>query len=362
MEILNLKLTNFRNFNKIKLNFSSNLNLIVGNNGSGKTNLIESINVLALTRTFRNVYDSILIKDAEEKSIIEAEIKTKIINKFKIEITKEGKKAQINSTKITKLSDYISKILIVTFSSNDLKLIKDSPSIRRKLLNIEISQINNVYLKYLNEYNKVLKQRNAYLKTLYTNKTQSYEYLHILTNKLIDYGLIIYNERVKFINLINENISVIYEQITKTKFLSVKYKSDYENYNKEKLFNKYEKQIEKDIILGKTSIGIHTDDIEFNIENKNLREYGSEGQQKNAIIALKLSEILIIKKLKNENPIFLIDDLYSELDKYKIRNILDYLDPKLQTFITVTDLNKVSKKIRENAKIYYIKDGEVIEK
>ena len=118
----------------------------------------------------------------------------------------------------------------------------------------------------------------------------------------------------------------------------------------------------KQITDGKTSIGIHTDDIEFNIENKNLREYGSEGQQKNAIIALKLSEILIIKKLKNENPIFLIDDLYSELDKYKIRNILDYLDPKLQTFITVTDLNKVSKKIRENAKIYYIKDGEVIEK
>lgn len=363
MEIHSLKLLNFRNYNNITLNFSKKLNLIVGNNGSGKTNIIEAINILALTKTFRNVFDTVLIKQNEEKSIIEGKIKSKIINNFKIEITKNGKKAQINKNKIIKLSDYISKILIVTFSSNDLKMIKDSPNIRRKLLNIEISQLNNNYLKYLNEYNKIIKQRNAYLKTLYINKTHSTDFLNILTDRLIYYGLLICDERNKFINLINENIGIIFSKINKNNDnLKIIYNSDYLDQTQEKLLIKYNKSIERDIMLGKTNIGIHTDDIIFQLNNNNMRDYSSEGQQKNAIISLKLSEIEIIKKLKKENPILLIDDLYSELDKNKIKNILELLDPNLQTIITVTDLNKVSKKIRENAKIFYIKDGEVIEK
>lgn len=361
MEILNLKLTNFRNFRNLNLEFSSKINLIIGNNGSGKTNLIEAINLLALTKTFRNVFDNVLIKNNCKSATIKGDVKSQIINNFQLEITKEGKKVKINGNNINKFSDYISKILIVTFSSNDLKLIKDSPNTRRKLLNIEISQLNNNYLRHLNEYNKIIKQRNAFLKILYTNKTVSLDYLNILTEKLIDYGLNIYKERKKFIDLINELISSIYENIANNKTLKVIYKSEFFN-TKEYLLEKYKKNLEKDIILGKTLVGIHTDDIEFKIDDLNLKDYGSEGQQKNAILAFKFSEIKIIEKLKNEKPILLIDDLYSELDKSKIKNILNLIDCQNQTFITVTDLNKVNKKIKELAKIIIIKNGEVREK
>lgn len=362
MEILNLKLTNFRNFIFTEVSFSKKINLIIGNNGSGKTNLIEAIHVLALTKTFRNVYDSVLINENSKLAVIEGTINSKIKNKYQIEISQQGKKAKINNNNISKLSDYISKILLVTFSSNDIKLITDNPSVRRKLLNIEISQLNNIYLKYLNEYNKIMKQRNAFLKILYTNRNTSIDYLNILTDKLIDYGIKIHVERQKFIDLLNNDIDEIYFDITNQKGLKIVYKSDYLNKTKDELLEKYKKTLEKDIIFGKTSIGIHMDDIEFNVDNKNLRDYGSEGQQKNAIIALKLCEIYIIKQQKKENPILLIDDLYSKLDKNKIKQVLNKLDLNIQTIITVTDLNKVNKKIREEAKIIYIKNGEVIEK
>lgn len=359
MEILNLKLVNFRNFSKINLKFSKSLNLIIGNNGSGKTNLIEAINILALTKTFRNVYDNVLIKKNEQSAIITGEVKGKIVNKYQIEITKEGKKAKINNNNINRLSDYISKILIVTFSSNDLKLIKDSPSTRRKIINIIISQLNNDYIKYLNEYTKLNKQRNSFLKVLYTNKTISLDYLDILTSKMIDNGLKVFEERKRIIDLINLKIGDYYKKITKNDKLKINYKSDYENKTKDQLINLYQKNIEKEITLGKTIIGIHADDIEFILDDNNIKDFGSEGQQKNAIIALKMCEINLIKELKKEIPILLIDDLYSELDKNKIKNILDNLDLSMQIFITVTDLNKVNKNLRQQANILRIRDGEV---
>ncbi len=359
MEILNLKLVNFRNFSKINLKFSKSLNLIIGNNGSGKTNLIEAINILALTKTFRNVYDNVLIKKNEQSAIITGEVKGKIVNKYQIEITKEGKKAKINNNNINRLSDYISKILIVTFSSNDLKLIKDSPSTRRKIINIIISQLNNDYIKYLNEYTKLNKQRNSFLKVLYTNKTISLDYLDILTSKMIDNGLKVFEERKRIIDLINLKIGDYYKKITKNDKLKINYKSDYENKTKDQLINLYQKNIEKEITLGKTIIGIHADDIEFILDDNNIKDFGSEGQQKNAIIALKMCEIDLIKELKKEIPILLIDDLYSELDKNKIKNILDNLDLSMQIFITVTDLNKVNKNLRQQANILRIRDGEV---
>lgn len=359
MYISKIKLKNFRNFTSLNLNFSNKLNLIIGNNGSGKTNLVEAIYVLALTKTFRNVVDNVLIKDDQDESIITGTIKSNIVHNYQIEITKKGKKAKINSNSIKKLSDYISNILIVFFSTNDFKLINDSPNLRRKLLNIEISQLNNNYINYLKEYNNIVKQRNAYLKILYTNRTTSVDYLNILTEKMIDYGLLIMTERKKFINYVNNYIENIFDHITGINHLKIIYKSDYLDKEKEELLNKHKKNNEKDIIFGKTLIGIHRDDIEFNINGKNLKDYGSEGQQKNAIISFKLSEVKIFQEIKNQDPILIIDDLYSELDNKKIHNILKIIDEKIQTIITITDLNKVKKDIRLKANIIKINNGEV---
>ena len=356
MQIIDLRLVNFRNYSNINLRFNNRLNLIIGNNGSGKTNLIESIYVLALSKSFRTSIDSILIKEGNSSAKIEGTIKNTVNDKYLLLIENDGKKVRINGTKVTRLSDYISKINVILFSPNDLRIIKDTPSLRRKMLNIEISQLNNIYLKHLQDYNKLIKQRNSYLKTLGVNGYASYEYLDILTNSLVDAGLFVYQKRKEFINLLNEKINDLYFKITNKKGLYLEYISDYDNKTKEELSKVYQKGLERDLMFGKTHIGIHHDDICFKLEEKDLKEYGSEGQQKNAIISLKLAEISIFYNLKKTYPILILDDLFSELDIEKINNILSLLDDNVQTFITTTELNKVNNTVFNNCKVFKITD------
>ena len=188
MQITNLKLTNFRNYNLLNLNFSNRLNIFYGDNGSGKTNILESIYVLALTKSFRTINDKNIIKNAEVKTKVEGEILDKRKIKYSIEISSDGKKVKINNNNILKLSDYISSINVVLFNPNDLDMIKTTPSFRRKCLNMDLSQLDNSYLKLLNTYNKILKQRNSYLKTMYINSLAQEDYLNILTDNLIEIG------------------------------------------------------------------------------------------------------------------------------------------------------------------------------
>ena len=325
MKIQHLKLLNFRNYEKMEVSFSSNYNIIFGNNGSGKTNLVESIYVLALTKSFRGTVDKILLMNSKDVCRIEGEVSDKYTNKYKLIIKDGGKKVKINDTKVDKLSDYISKISVVLFNPDDLRFIKDSPTVRRKAINLEISQINNGYLKNLNMYNKLLKQRNSYLKTTNINANSSSEYLTILTNKLIDYGEQIYLSRKKYVDLLNQRIGDLYNSICGIKDLKLEYVSDFKNFDKEKILKKYVDNLNRDIILGKTSIGVHHDDIKFKLEGFNIKDYGSEGQQKNAIIAYKLTELEIFYQLRGNYPILILDDLFSELDRFKINNILNLL-------------------------------------
>ena len=179
MQILNLKLLNFRNYSKLELDFSPNKNIIIGKNGMGKTNIVEAIYVLALTKSFRGQSDNILIKNDEDMMRVSADIKSTFIDNYQIVITKDEKRASINKNRVKRLSDYVSNINVVLFSVDDLRLIKDTPSTRRKLINIELSQVNNEYLNLVNTYNKLIKQRNSYLKTILFNNYASRDYLEI---------------------------------------------------------------------------------------------------------------------------------------------------------------------------------------
>ena len=360
MEIVNLKLLNFRNYENLELNFSPFKNIIIGKNGMGKTNIVEAIYVLALTKSFRGQSDDVLIKTGEKTLRIDGDIKSSFIDNYKVIISKTEKKVKINNNVIKRFSDYVSNINIVLFSVDDLKLIKDTPSTRRKLINIELSQINNEYLNLLNTYNKLIKQRNFYLKTLMMNSYASKEYLEIMTDRIIDIGLNIYNYRKDFIDKINQIIEEIYYKISNSSGLKVNYLSDFA-LKKEEIKKKYKQFLEKDINFGKTHIGIHHDDFIFSKNNENLKDYGSEGEQKNAVISFKLSELEIFKTLKKEKPILILDDLFSELDKEKINNILNYVDEEVQTFITTTELNKIKKKILLNCKIFKVINGKVEE-
>ncbi|MBO5474960.1 MAG: DNA replication/repair protein RecF [Bacilli bacterium] len=361
MQILDLKLLNFRNYEKLELQFNPYKNIIIGKNGMGKTNIVEAIYVLALTKSFRGSKENVIIKYNTDLARIEGTIKDKYKDTYKVIIKNNEKKVKINNTNIDRISDYISRINIVLFTSEDLKLIKDTPNTRRKLINIELSQFSNDYLKILTMYNKVLKQRNSYLKLLYVNGNASKDYFDILTNQLIEIGMKVNKYRADFIDNISKYIEVNYEKITKKSGLKLVYKSDFLNKSKEELIKIYKRELNRDITLGKTNIGVHRDDYEFYLNDKNLKDYGSEGEQKNAVISLKLAEINIFKEEKNVNPILILDDLFSELDQQKINNILKFISEDIQTFVTTTDLKKVSKKLMENSKVFKVDNGNVME-
>ena len=360
MKITSLKVNNFRNYKKLVLDFNPSKNIIIGKNGMGKTNIVEAIYVLALTKSFRGSKDDVIIKYDEDITKVEGTIVDEYKQDYKIVISRdENKKVWINKKKIPKLVDYLSNINIVLFTVDDLKLVKDTPNTRRKLINIELSQFSNEYLKITTLYNKLLKQRNSYLKTLYLNGNASREYLDIITSKLIEYGMKIYEYRYNFIEDISKYITDNYKKITGLDNLKLVYKSDFMNKDLKEIEKLYKKNENRDITTGITNIGVHRDDYDFILDEKVLKDYGSEGEQKNAVIALKMAEIEIFKDKKNIIPILILDDLFSELDKTKINNIFKFIDNDIQTFITTTELTKLSKKLRENSKIFVVNDGVV---
>lgn len=361
MKILNIKLVNFRNYEKLNLNFNLKKNIIIGKNGMGKTNIVEAIYMLAFTRSFRASKDELTIKTDADCLKIEGIVDNGNKNKYQITLNRDGKKVSINDSNIRRISDYLSRINIIMFNSEDLKLIKDSPSIRRKLINIELSQFSNEYLKYLSNYLLILKQRNSYLKTLYLNGNASREYLNILTEQLVDVGISLMNYRKKFVDSINKYLSSIYEKISKISNLRLEYNSTFKDKTKDEILKIYKRNLDKDITLGNTYYGVHKDDYEFIVIDKNIKDYGSEGEQKNAIIALKLAELELFKE-KNVKPILILDDLFSELDSEKINNIFKYIDDEIQVFITTTELNKVNRKLKSEYKIFKIMNENIIER
>ncbi len=189
----------------------------------------------------------------------------------------------------------------------------------------------------------------------------SIDYLDILTNQLIELGLKIFNYRKQFIDDISDYISNNYAKITGNSSLRLNYRSDYYDKNKDELLQLYKKEQERDIVLGKTNIGIHHDDYEFILDGYNLKDYGSDGEQKNAVISLKMAEIDIFRNQKGVIPILILDDLFSELDEVKIKNILSFIDNSIQTFVTTTELNKVSDELKSSSKIFSVINGVVEE-
>lgn len=361
MKIVNLKLLNFRNYDYLNLSFSLNNNLIYGKNGSGKTNLVEAIYVLALTKSFRGSLEKVLIMNGKNLTKISGTIKDNIYHNYQVIISLDGKIVKIDEKKEGKISDYISKVNVIMFNPDDLRFIKESPKIRRDKINLDISQLDNDYLKVLNLYNKILKQRNAYLKTMYINNNSSIDYLNILTDKLINYGIILFTKRKWFINAINNKLKKIYEKITGVCDISIDYITNFSNLTVEEIKNNYIKSYQKDMLCGKTTFGIHHDDFIFKYKCNLFKDFASEGQQKNVIISYKLAEIMLFKEYKNTCPILILDDLFSELDNEKIKNILNLLDDDIQTFITTTEIDLVDNNIKNKSKIFYCSNGKIKE-
>ena len=361
LPILKMTLKKYRNYDNLEISFNNNLNIIIGDNAQGKTNLLESIYVLGVTRSFLSGNDRNLIKFENKASLIKGEIFTND-GKINLEvlINENGKVVKVNSKEIKKLSDYISLLNVIVFNSDSIRIFKDSPNSRRKYFNIEISQINKKYLKLLSDYNTILRQRNEFLKVININKEKDMMYLDILNEKYVLLSLEIYNYRKKFIDDINMYLGNSFKYIAGYDNLVIKYASNFSNFDKEIFLKKLNDSLNRDIQYKMTLIGPNRDDFYFLLGDKNLSLYGSQGQIRSAVLALKLSEVKLFSNITGDTPILLLDDMFSELDINKRNNILKYLDRNIQTIITTTDIKNINEKIKEKTNVYEIKEGKII--
>lgn len=359
MFIKKIELDNFRNYNSVTVNLHDKINIFYGENASGKTNLLECIYVLGLTKSHRSFIDNNLIKEGSDFFRLKGLLQKKDMF-YQLEVNNQKKKKiYIDNKEIKKVSDYISLMNIIIFYPEDLEIIKGSPILRRNFIDLDLSQLYSNYINILTEYNKLVKMRNERLKN---NLAISDNYLDILTDYMVDRAINIYKMRLKFINKINEFCPKIYKELTGNDNFYLTYKPCLEILDKEEYLDIFKQNYNREVKNGKTLFGPHLDDLEFYLDGVNLKLYGSQGQQRIAIIAVKLAEIEIFKNYKNENPILLLDDVFSELDIKKRNNLLKYINNNIQTIITTTDLNSIDKKILSEAKIFEIKSGNIIEK
>ena len=366
MKITKLNLVNFRNYSNLAIKFGDGMNIFVGDNAQGKTNILEAITFLALTKSHRlGVHPNVIMFNKNKAKIKGVVKKDKIISKLEINIQENEKKLYVNQTEIRKVADYISNLNVIVFSPDDLEIIKGSPNVRRNLLNIQLSQISKVYLNIYNEYNKLLRTRNEYLKVLFQNSIVDSNYLDIITNKLIEKAIVIYQKRRQYIDLINNNINSYYNDISGENGIVVKYEPniEFESFESEEirktLKHYYKKNYKKELNYGMTLVGPHRDDFSFILNAVNLKFFGSQGQQKTAVLALKLSEISIFDEFLGTKPVLLLDDIFSELDLKKRNRLLKLIHDNIQSIITTTDLKNINKKYLVDAYIYNVKDGKV---
>ncbi|MBF4695432.1 DNA replication/repair protein RecF [Fusibacter ferrireducens] len=366
MKIKSIALKNFRNYNYVHLGFDEHLNIIVGDNAQGKTNLLEALYVCGFGKSFRTTKDSDLVNFNEEITSVKIDIEHdngyQEIIEYRIN-QKNRKEFLVNGVNITKISDLLGTINLVLFYPDDLKLIKESPGERRKFLNRELSHISKIYCLDIIEYNRILMQRNELLKKIFY-KPEHKETLEIWDEQLADKGSKIIMKRMHFIERLGEisreihgNITNHVENLSISYITSVKNLTNYDTI-KDDLIAGFKKNQESDIKRGFTSIGPHRDDIDIKINGINIKSFGSQGQQRTAALSLKLSEIEIIKSEVGEYPILLLDDVMSELDHKRQKDLI-YTLKNVQTIITTTDVKNLLDDYINASKLIKVKGGSI---
>lgn len=376
MKIKSLKLLYFRNYLSTNIEVHPSLNVLVGNNANGKTNIIESIFCLALGKSYRTKSDSECIMFGETATAMSC-----IVNKndreldIMLGINNKGKSAKIAGIKKTKLTDFVGELNVVLFSPEDLQIVKGSPALRREFMNREFYQFSRIYHKYYLMYQHLLKQRNSYLKDMRKNPKDemSLAYLETLTSQLVKVALYITKERVSFVRDISKltyknmlNISNGQET------LKIKYKSSVldalniseindESFTEENLTKVMMKKSFDDIMRGSTKIGPQHDDLEFYINDLDAKMYASQGQQRSIVLSLKLAEINFLKEKTGTYPVLLLDDVLSELDKNRQLKLLDAINENVQTFITTPSISDIKEDLLKKAKVFKIEDGNISE-
>ncbi|BAM46136.1 DNA replication/repair protein RecF [Amphibacillus xylanus] len=370
MYIKHIKLSHYRNYEQLNLSFDNGINVIIGENAQGKTNLMEAIYLLAFTRSYRTSKDKELIQWDQNYAKIEGLI-SKRNQQFPVEIqlSNQGKKAKLNHLEQKRLSDYIGALNVVMFAPEDLNLVKGSPQVRRRFVDMEIGQIQPVYIYHLGQFQKILKQRNHLLKSLQRKQTNDLVMLDVLTDQLIGHASVVLEKRFLFLELLRRWAIPIHKRISQGKeTLEIQYQASIdvlESDNKEKIssiyLEKFTQNRDKEIERGTTLYGPHRDDLSFYVNDRDVQKFGSQGQQRTTALSLKLAEIELIKQEVGEYPVLLLDDVLSELDQYRQSHLLDTIQGKVQTFVSTTSVSDIKHETIEKADLFYVKSGTIIE-
>lgn len=357
MIIESIELKNYRNYDELHMDFSPGTNILYGNNAQGKTNILEAVYVCCTTKSHRGSKDREMIHFHEDESHIKLNIRKNDVP-YRIDMHLKKNKAKgvaINGIPIRKASELFGIVNVVFFSPEDLNLIKNGPSERRKFIDLELCQLNKLYVHSLVSYNHILMQRNRLLKDLFFHPEYE-ETLDVWDMQLVQYGREIIRYRQDFIGQLNEIIKDIHWRLSGEKeHLRIFYDP---NSSIEKFSEELKRSRPQDIKQKTTLVGPHRDDIGFFIDDIDIRRFGSQGQQRTAALSLKLAEIELVKKLVRDYPILLLDDVLSELDGERQNHLLSAIN-HIQTMITCTGLEDFVNNRFQIDQLYRVVDGTV---
>lgn len=357
MFVNSLELSHYRNYNSLSITFNPGITILYGDNAQGKTNILEAVYLCATTKSHRGSKDKEIIQFGEEESHLRITLtKNDIGHKIDMHLRRnKSKGVAIDGQVIRKSGELFGIIHIIFFSPEDLGLIKNAPSERRKFMNLELCQLNKLYYHNYVNYNKALNQRNTLLKQIYF-KPELADTLDMWDDYLVEYGKGIIEEREQFIARLNDIVKGIHSHLTGGREeIEIAYEKnvtieDYENVMKNKR--------ETDLKYQSTQTGPHRDDICFYINGVDVRRFGSQGQQRTAALSLKLAEIELVKSVIHDNPILLLDDVMSELDSSRKSYLLDSIK-EIQTIVTCTGYDDFIKSRLNIDQIYKVTNGTI---
>lgn len=368
MKLKNLKLSHFRNYQGIELCLGPGLTILTGENAQGKTNLLESIFLLSLAKSHRTNHDSEMIEWDQEQARIEAVIETKNYEiPLALTLTKKGKVAQVNYLDQSKLSHFVGQFNTVLFAPEDMQLIKGAPNLRRRFLDIELGQANPIYLNHLLTYQRLLKQRNSYLKQEGRGKKFDQVFFEILTEQLCHEGAHLIQYRMEFLEKLGQIASPIHQNLSNGRDqLRLEYVNGSQVYQPLSLEERIKQLLDqastyasRERDQGTTLFGPHRDDFMTYVNDKKAQFFGSQGQQRTIVLSLKLAEIELIKQARGEYPVLLLDDVLSELDDDRQHILMSYIKDKVQTILTTATIKGLKLHQLPHAEIFYISAGNI---
>lgn len=357
MIIKSIELADYRNYDSLALEFDKGTNILYGDNAQGKTNILESIFVAATTKSHKGSKDKEIIHFEKEEAHIRTFIeKENIETRVDMHLRKSGSKGiAVDGQRLKKAVDLLGICNVVFFSPEDLGIIKNGPSERRRFVDMELCQLDNFYVYNLSNYNKIVNQRNKLLKDMYMNPDLK-ETLNIWDMQLVSFGSKIIERRKLFTEQLNEIIYEIHKKLSGGKEeIKIVYEPDVEIADFE---NKLKNSQDRDIKSKMTTVGPHRDDFSFFIGDIDIRKFGSQGQQRTAALSLKLSEIELVKKITKDTPVLLLDDVLSELDSNRQNYLLNSIG-NIQTIITCTGLEEFVNNRFEINKVFKVSEGTV---